>query len=215
MKHNKCKTHSKTKRISPDFFYFSLVLLSLTIIFSYTPGCGSPFTKNEKINASFNLINQDSSRVTFPDDFTDKVIVMGFIYTNCPDICPLTVLNMKLIQEKMKKEQKGEVEFVALSFDPERDKPYILKQYAGIREINLYNFNFLTGKKTEIDSLLNIMHVYAFPDDTTKGPGGEEFYYMTHTDRITLIDKDGKIREDYSGSQADLDKLLDDIKSLL
>src|SRR3990172_10012372 len=123
MKHNKCKTHSKTKRIGPDFFYFSLFLLSLTITFSYTPGCGSPFTKNEKINASFNLINQDSSRVTFHDDFTDKVIVMGFIYTNCPDICPLTVLNMKLIQEKMKKEQKGEVEFVALSFDPERDKP--------------------------------------------------------------------------------------------
>jgi len=215
MKHNKCKTHSKTKRISPDFFYFSLALLSLTIIFSYAPGCGSPFTKNEKINASFNLINQDSSRVTFPDDFTDKVIVMGFIYTNCPDICPLTVHNMKLIQEKLKKDGKDNVESVALSFDPDRDKPYILKQYAEIRKINLSNFNFLTGGKKEIDSLLNIMHVYAFADDTTKAPNGEEFYYMTHTDRITLIDKDGKIREDYSGSQADLDKLLDDIKSLL
>jgi protein SCO1 len=210
---NRYKTPHNKRKLK-ILFYLILVFLSISIL-SFFSGCSKSFSKDEKINSSFKLVNQDSSKVTFPNDFNDKVIVMGFIYTNCPDICPLTVHNMQLIQEKLKKEENHKVDFVALSFDPERDKPYILKQYAAVRGINLSNFEFLTGKKWAIDSLLDIMNVFAFPDDTTKGPGGENFYYITHTDRITLIDKDGNIREDYSGSHADLDKLLNDIKTLL
>ncbi len=215
MKNNKSETYHKYKKVGTKFFCFILVSLLSVSILSNLPGCGKSFSKDEKIKSSFKLINQDSSKVTFPDDFTNKVTVIGFIYTNCPDICPLTVHYMQQIQEKLTKEGVGDVDFVALSFDPNRDKPYVLKKYADVREINLSNFEFLTGNKTEIDSLLKIMNVFAFPGDTTKGPNGENFYYMTHTDRITLIDRNGNIREDYSGSHVDINRLLEDIKSLI
>ena len=204
---------NKNTRIRINFIYYAL-LISGTILFCLQ-GCGKSFSKDEKIKSSFKLINQDSSSVTFPDDFSNKVIVIGFIYTNCPDICPLTVHNMQLTQEKLTKEGKDDVDFVALSFDPNRDKPYVLKQYADVRGINLSNFEFLTGNKTDIDSLLKIMNVYAFPGDTTKEPNGKNFYYMTHTDRITLIDRNGNIREEYKGSHININKLLEDIKSLI
>jgi protein SCO1 len=207
MQHNKNK-----KQFFSSFILISFLSISL---FSFLAGCGKSFSKNEKIASSFKLINQDSSGVIFPDDFSNKVIVMGFIYTNCPDICPLTVHNMQLIQEKLKKEGRDDVDFVALSFDPDRDKPYVLKKYADVRGINLSNFEFLTGNKIEIDSLLKIMNVFAFHGDTTKGPNGENFYYMTHTDRISLIDRNGNIREDYSGSHVDINRLIEDIKSLI
>ena len=197
------------------FFCFTSLYIISILSFLLLTGCGKSFSRDEKIKTSFSLINQDSSGVTFPDDFANKVIVMGFIYTNCPDVCPLTVHHMQQIQETLTKEERNDVYFVALSFDPDRDKPYILKKYAEVREIDFSNFEFLTGNKTEIDSLLDIMNVYAFPGDTTKGPNGERFYYMTHTDRITLIDKNGNIREDYSGSHADINKLLEDIKLLM
>ena len=211
MKYNKYEKH----KAEVTFFCFILTSLFWISFFSFLTGCGKSFSKDEKIKSSFKLINQDSSGITFPDDFSNKVIVVGFIYTNCPDVCPLTVHNMQLIQEKLMKEGKGDVDFVALSFDPDRDKPYVLKKYADVRRIDFSNFEFLTGNKTEIDSLLNIMNVYAFPGDTTKGPNGENFYYMTHTDRITLIDRNGNIREDYSGSHVDINKLFEDIKSLI
>ena len=207
--------HNKNTRIRFNFIYYTLALLISGTIFFYLQGCGKSFSKNEKITSSFKLINQDSSNVTFPDDFSNKVIVMGFIYTNCPDICPLTVHNMQLVQEKLMKEGRDDVDFVALSFDPDRDRPYVLKQYADVRGINFSNFEFLTGNETEIDSLLKIMNVFAFHDDTTKGPNGKDFYYITHTDRITLIDRDGKIREEYRGSHVNIDKLLEAIKSLI
>jgi protein SCO1 len=211
MKNNKCEILFKYKRPGILFCFVLVSLLSVSIL----PGCGKSFSKNQKINFSFKLINQDSSKVTFPDDFSNKVIVMGFIYTNCPDVCPLTVHNMQLIQEKLKEEGRDDVDFVALSFDPGRDKPYVLKQYADVRGIDFSNFEFLTGNENEIDSLLSVMNVFAFHDDTTKGPNGENFYYITHTDRISLIDKDGKIREDYTGSHVDINKLLEAIKSLI
>ena len=213
--YDKYEKHHKYKKADASFPCFILISLISISIFSLLPGCGKSFSKDEKIKSSFILVNQDSSSVTFPDNFSNKVIVMGFIYTNCPDICPLTVHHMQQIQEKLKKEGRNDVDFVALSFDPDRDKPYVLKKYADVREIDLSNFEFLTGNKTEIDSLLKIMNVYAFPGDTTKGPNGESFYYMTHTDRITLIDKNGNIREDYSGSHVDINILLEDIKSLI
>lgn len=215
MRFNKYEKHNNSIKAEVTFFCFILISLLSISIFSFLPGCGKSFSKDEKINSSFILINQDSSKVTFPDDLSNKVIVMGFIYTNCPDVCPLTVHNMQLIQERLMEEEKRDVDFVALSFDPVRDKPYVLKKYADVRGIDLSNFEFLTGNKAEIDSLLNIMNVYAFPGDTTKGPNGENFYYMTHTDRITLIDRKGNIREDYSGSHVDINKLLEDIKSLI
>ncbi len=215
MKNNKHKTYPKYKRVKVNFLSFILISFLSISLFSFLAGCGKSFSKNEKITSSFNLINQDSSGVTFPDDFSNKVIVMGFIYTNCPDVCPLTVHNMQLIQEKLKNEGRDDIDFVALSFDPGRDKPYVLKQYADVRGIDFSNFEFLTGNETEIDSLLKIMNVFAFHDDTTKVPNGEDFYYITHTDRITLIDKGGKIREEYTGSHVDINKLLEDIKSLI
>lgn len=198
-------------------YFYSLLLLSLTIIISvFSSGCGGKsFPKDQKILSSFTLINQDSSKVVFPDDFKNKVIVMGFIYTHCPDVCPLTVNNMKMMQEKLKKEGKKDVDFVALSFDPNRDTPHTLKEYADVRNIDLSNFQFLTGSKSEIDSLIKIMHVIAIKGDTTTSPEGDKTYYMIHTDRISLIDKDGNVRKNYKGSAANVDSVVDDVKSLI
>jgi protein SCO1 len=194
-------------------FAFSLFML---LIIVYSTGCGGKsFPKDQKIISSFHLVNQDSSNVTFPDDFKNKVIVMAFIYTHCPDVCPLTVNNMKLIQEKLQKDGAKGVDFVALSFDPNRDTPHILKEYGDIRNINYSNFQFLTGKKSVIDSLIKVFHVIAIKGDTTTAPDGSKTYYMIHTDRITLIDQNGNIRRDYKGSAANIDTVVDDVKSLI
>jgi protein SCO1/2 len=119
-----------------------------------------------------------------------------------------------LVQEKLKKENIGNVQIAALSFDPDRDTPSVLKQYAEIRDIDLNNFEFLTGKKNVVDSLISLMGVKAFSGDTTYTKDGKPVYFYIHTDRISLIDQKGNVRKDYRGSRANIDEIVEDIKSI-
>ncbi len=195
------------KKYSIALFVLLLLLLSIN-------SCKPTLPVEKRIFSSFQLINQDSTKVIFPDDFKGKILVMGFIFTNCPDICPLTTNNLHLIQERLKKENVGNVQIAALSFDPDRDTPNVLKQYAEIRDIDLSNFEFLTGKKNVVDSLISIMGVKAFSGDTTYAKDGKPIYFYIHTDRISLIDQSGNVRKDYRGSRANIDEIVEDVKSI-
>lgn len=181
----------------------------------FSSGCKSNLTMNKDISSnSFKLVSQDSSTVIFPHKYQGKIVVIGFIFTNCPDICPLTTHNMQLIQKRVKEEGIDNIQFVALSFDPDRDTPEILKEYAKVREIDLVNFQFITGEKHTVDSLLKKMGVLAISGDTTYTDKGDPIYFYTHTDRITLIDQDEHIRKEYRGSKINIDEIINDIKEL-
>ena len=188
--------------------------LIIILLFVFASGCNNPLPEEKKINGTFTLLNQDSSRVNFPDRFKGKIFVTGFIFTNCPDICPMTIHNMQLIQKELAKEKIKNVEFAAVSFDPLRDTPEVLGKQAELREVDLSNFNFLTGNKSEIDLLLDAMNIFAFTDDTTYTESGEPVYFFVHTDRITLVDQQGSIRKEYSGSKINIDEIISDIKYL-
>ncbi len=191
---------------------YLLVISFLSIILIY--GCGKKLPMDKPIGIdSITLLNQDSSKVVFPDAYKNKILLLAFIYTNCPDICPMTTHNMQLLQEEVKKENLKNVQFAELSFDPKRDVPSVLKEFGDIRDINYNNFTFLTGKETDVKKILNNMNILALPGDTTKTEGGD-VYFFTHTDRIDLIDQDGRIRNEYRGSKANVQEIIKDIKTL-
>jgi protein SCO1 len=197
-------------------FKTALLLLPVILLSAlFISGCSKKLPEDKSIgDQSYSLVNQDSSKIIFPDAFKGKILVMSFIYTNCPDICPLTTHNMQMIQEQVKKDNIKNVQFVELSFDPTRDTPSILKKYGDIRNINYSNFEFLTGKKSVVDTLIHHMNVFAIPSDTTFTKSGEPVYFFTHTDRITLLDRNGKIRNEYRGSKANVAEIIKDIKIL-
>ena len=184
------------------------------ILFFLFESCSNNLPVKKNLRSTFTLINQDSNKVVFPNDFKGKITVMSFMYTNCPDVCPLTTNNLRMLQEQIKKENVKGVQFVELSFDPDRDTPSILKKYADVRSINEKNFQLLTGDKEVIDSLLKVMNIYAIPTDTIKYDSGGFTYSFIHTDRITLIDQESRIRKEYKGSIVDQKEIEDDIKSL-
>ena len=188
--------------------------MCLLIFLLSIDSCKPTLPVEKRIFTSFPLVNQDSTKVIFPDDFKGKILVIGFIFTNCPDICPLTTNNLHLIQQRLQKENINNVQVAALSFDPNRDTPTVLKKYAEIRDIDLSNFEFLTGKKEVVDSLISVMGVKAFSGDTTYTKEGKPVYFYIHTDRISLIDQNGNVRKDYRGSRANIDEIVEDIKSI-
>jgi protein SCO1/2 len=121
---------------------------------------------------------------------------------------------MRLIQERLKSEKFEDVQFISISFDPDNDTPEVLKKFAGIRNLDLSNWTFLTGNKPVIDKLMKHVGVLAVPGDSTVFPSGKVSYYYIHTDRIQLIDDEGKIRKNYPGSSINIDEIIADIKAL-
>ncbi len=195
--------------------FSKLFLLPVIITALFYAGCKDNLPVIEDLQKrNFNLVNQDSANVNFPGITKGKVTVVGFIFTNCPDICPLTVNNMQRVEKKLREENIDNVEFVAISFDPERDTPQVLKDFAEIRNINFSNWNFLTGTQTEIDSVKNAFRIMAVVEDTSYADDGMPYYFFVHTDRIALVDKEGKLRKNFAGSKINIEEIVSDIKSL-
>lgn len=189
-------------------------LFTLFILFIIY-GCGDKLPVIDDFNnSSYKLINQNNQETIFPDFVKGKIVVMNYIFTNCPDICPLSTNNMRLIQEKLKREKVDNVQFVSLSFDPENDTPEVLRKFAGIRNLDLSNWTFLTGDKSVTDAVIKKVGVLAVPNDSTVFKNGRKIYYYVHTDRIQLIDTEGKIRKNYKGSTINVDEIVADIKKL-
>lgn len=159
------------------------------------------------------LINQDESLVQFPQKYNGKIVVIGYIFTRCPDICPMTTHNMYLIEKELSEELIDDVLFINLSFDPHIDSPSVLKDYGRIRGLDFNRWEFLTGTEEVISSLLKKVDVYAIVDTTYYDDGRMDYYYI-HTDRISLIDRDGNVRKDYSGSTINIQEIINDIKTL-
>src|SRR3990170_1197762 len=79
----------------------------------------------------FTLINQDGARVSLRQ-FRGRLVMLTFIYTHCPDICPLTTAKLVQVQNELKK--RGwfgrRVVLLSMTFDPQRDTPAVMKAYA-------------------------------------------------------------------------------------
>jgi protein SCO1/2 len=170
-----------------------LLLLPLLLF-----GCNQPKIIDDMGDASFELVNQNGDHVTFPDDFEGRYMVMGFIYTNCPDVCSLITQNLVKIQKEL--DYPEDVEFVAATFDPVRDTPEKLKQYGnsfGVKD----NFTFLTGDSTQVFALMDSARVRSQISFEKTTDDGRDLYFLNHSDKIMVLDKKARIIFEYGGSQ--------------
>jgi protein SCO1/2 len=192
-----------------------LILLTLTISLLFSLSCKDNLPLDKDLTKkSYTLINQDSIEVIFPENIIGHITVMGFIYTHCPDICPMTTHNMYLTEKKLKEDGIKNVKFVAISFDPDRDTPEVLTKFAEIRDLDFSSWTLLTGDKTTVNELMKRFDVKAIKTDERIDDVGNPEYSMMHTDRISLIDKNGRLRKNYKGSTLNIEEIIKDIKTL-
>ena len=192
-------------------FSFLITIFTILILLS----CQSKFPLDKDLTRkNYTFFNQDSVQVIFPDIIKNKVTVIGFIYANCPDICPMTTHNMYLTQQKLKKNSIDDVLFVSVTFDPDRDFPSVLKKFGEIRDIDFKNWVFLWGDKKNTGSILKRFDITALNADSTYLDDGELTYSVMHTDRISLIDNESRLKKNYRGSKVNLEELYNDIIKL-
>ena len=104
------------------------------------------------------LITHNGETVNFFDDLIkDKVVVINFIYTHCPDSCPLETAQLAKVQKIMGERLGKDVFFYSITVDPENDTPQVLKEY---RDRFKARWTFLTGKKEDIIQLRKKLGLY-------------------------------------------------------
>jgi len=164
------------------------------------------------------LTNQDGQAYDLSQT-RGKVVVLSLIYTHCPDICPLTTAKMKQIQDRVRGAGLAtQVQLVTFTVDPARDRPAVLKQFAGLFHADFSNWTFLTGTSDQIDVLIKGLSLYVervyyvdntpVPETALTGPAPAGPYLVNHTDRIFLVDRRGNVRALTPGSRTDVDDAL-------
>ncbi|WP_018130605.1 SCO family protein [Effusibacillus pohliae] len=156
----------------------------------------------------FTLQNVDGQPVKF-SDLGGKVRLVEFFYANCPDICPTTTANMVKIQDQLKQKNLfgKDVVFVSITFDPERDSPAVLKNYAKNLKIDPSGWKLLRGTEEATKKVANDFGVFV-----EKEPDGS----VTHTTQFFLVDRNNNVRGKYQmGDQMPTNKVLDNILQLV
>ena len=139
-------------------------------------------------------------------DFRGKVVVVFFGFSQCPDVCPTTLLEMKAVKEKLGKDgERLQVLFVTV--DPERDTPELLAKYVPAFDptfIGLYGDAEATARTAK-----------EFKVFYKKVPGSSpNNYSVDHTAALYVYDPSGKLRLFAKHAQG-ADALAHDIKLLL
>ncbi len=99
------------------------------------------------------VVTQDGKTLKFYDDvIKGKIVLISFIYTNCPDICPLTTARLTQVEDKLGEIAGRDIFFVSMTVDPERDTPERLKEFATAFDVGP-GWLFLTGKPEDIRAI--------------------------------------------------------------
>lgn len=184
-------------------------LLSILIV-TFLSSCGND-ALYDLSGESYELRDTDSTLVNFPADFTGGISVVSFIYTNCPDVCPVITANMTNIQRKL--QDTSGVSFIEISFDPERDTPSVLRDYKNLYGLN-NQFTLLTGEPATIDSLLSRLDIVAQKTIVDSLGYDSTNYAMRHSNTIYLMDKYGYIRAEYPAHRVPPEHVTEDIQSI-
>jgi protein SCO1/2 len=155
----------------------------------------------------FSLINQGTEAYGTAQ-LEGRPWIADFIFTRCPERCPMLTAEMSRLQTELRGRGWDDAMLVSISVDPANDTPEALTEYAAKHSAKLDSWQFLTGTREDIWSL--IVEGFKLPvqevEDTGAGP-------ILHSNRFVLADGRQQIRGYYDAFDADdRAKLLRDLE---
>jgi protein SCO1/2 len=152
------------------------------------------FQPVDKEAPGFTLQDADG-RVVSLTDFRGKVVVLHFIYTNCPDSCPLHAEKIAEIQKMVNiTPMKTEAEFISITTDPRRDRGQVLRDFAGNHGLDPSNWIFLTTAPGEPEDLTREL-AKSYGVEFKVAENGEQMHGVL----TNIIDQKGSLRGRFHG----------------
>lgn len=134
------------------------------------------------------LVDQDGNPFKL-SQLRGRVALILFGFTNCPDVCPLTMAKFRQLQRSGDVDAE-KVAFVLVSVDPERDTPSNLKAY-----LNKFSPEFigLTGDLATISAIRRDFSASAFQGNPSEGGS----YTVAHSTQSFVLDPQGRLRAEF------------------
>lgn len=146
---------------------------------------------------------QDNNVVTLAS-FQGKPTLIGMIFTHCTYACPRLTADIKDIQDSLKNES-GKINYILVSFDPERDNPEQLKRFADSLNLDK-NWTLLHGSDEAVRTLSVLLNIQYEKDSEGN---------FSHSNIISVLDKQGKLAFQKEGLNASQSATILSIKNML
>lgn len=129
-------------------------------------------------------LQSEQGPVSLPD-FRGQVVILYFGYTQCPDICPVSLSVVGQAIRQLPLPQQKSVHGIFISVDPDRDTLKYLKTYTSFFSEHITG---VSGSKYEIDKIVQQYGAfYRFVELKDSAMG----YSVDHSALLYLIDKEG------------------------
>jgi len=166
--------------------------LGLLLLAFALAGCGvaSPGFKSTDVTGAdccrdFKLTDHHGKTRTLAD-FRGKAVVIFFGYTQCPDVCPTTMAEMKSVVQQLGADGKR-VQVLFVTLDPERDTRELLAEYVPAFDpdfLGLYGDLETTAKTAKEFRVFYQKHAGPTPSS----------YTLDHTAGSYVFDPQGRVR---------------------
>jgi protein SCO1/2 len=162
------------------------VAMGVLFVVFLLASCSQPKLAGTDLGATnapdFTLTDGVSGRSVSLSAQRGQVVALTFLYTTCPDVCPLTASRFRAAQDSLGAD-KDRVTFIAVSVDPERDTPKATQDFSAAHGLST-NWYYLVGGRAQLASVWAAYGIGVQPGSTT----------VTHNDAIYLIDRRGRER---------------------
>ena len=213
-------------------FSFALFLALLALAAACGPPAAGEFlgtrlTAGESM-PPFQLTDQFGREVA-SSDYRGRVVMLTFLYTNCPDVCPIVTAQLGKAIDALDADS-SELAIVAVSADPERDTVDAAHAYSDKWKMS-DRWAYLVGEREELAGVWAAFYVepVAIEQDAAAGhaattaPSGSvdalrqdvrEKYLVSHGAPVYIIDRDGVMRVVHT-PPLDVDAMVEDVRTLL
>ena len=154
--------------------------------------------------SSFELKDVNNESIT-EKSFQGPLTAIFFGFTNCPDICPMTLSNLDQVLEKLNDNDNKKFTVYFISIDPEKDSPEIIKRYLNLFKNKIYGITGDPQKIFLLSKSWGVLSEKIFTED-----GG---YFINHSSSVLLLKK-GKYIDRISHHE-NLDNMFKIIKGYL
>ena len=153
---------------------------------------GAPSAAVGQAVPDFTLIDQARARVSL-SQFRGKVVALNFIYTSCvlPQFCYRLANQFSVVQRRFPERVGRDLVLLTVTFDPARDTPERLAEYAREWSADRSVWRFLTGGVDEVRHVCSLFGLDAFPDEGL----------ISHSTRTVVIDRNGTLAASIEGNQ--------------
>tara|TARA_A100001037_G_scaffold60454_1_gene52562 strand:+ start:1206 stop:1847 length:642 start_codon:yes stop_codon:yes gene_type:complete len=205
------------------------ILLAICI---FLPGCTAPSEEldlfhGEDLPADDPEYEVTEFSLTKPDgnssnlsDYDGQVLVVSFIYSRCPDVCPIVSSNLRWITQELSDDYGTNFSIISVTVDPWWDTQNVLGEYATLRNLS---WPHLTAEVSVLEPIWESFHVglqtYAnttYEEDSNETSGRHHpDYLVDHSTATIILDKEHKQRVRWNDLDWEPTLFAEDVQQLM